>query len=222
MPHRGRGALSAKNVKADIIPFSLKTLRNGRKLYCGLLYPKQSYRLNAGQQRAFPKEATCLPFTAKGKGFNMNEHQLEIVLAVVADNCEALTDNNDRLNAEIDDLRTDVSYWKGKDDAMHGTLDDLRSQITGLQRTIRDLESAPIRIKPVVEGATMIDTAHVLWAREQTLQLQGLIVDLITNARKGNKIGCIKAARTMTCLGLKEAKDLVESGDWRDGIAWPG
>ena len=42
---------------------------------------------------------------------------------------------------------------------------------------------------------------------------QQAVKDLLTNAPRGDagKIACIKAARILTGLGLKEAKDLVDA-----------
>ena len=45
------------------------------------------------------------------------------------------------------------------------------------------------------------------------INLQAMLVDLIRDAKSGNKIGCIKTIRQATGLGLKEAKDLYEVAD---------
>ena len=140
----------------------------------------------------------------------MDKFQFDLVLSAMADKVFDLTDRVRLQGADLNRLNEENAD-------LHDKVRDLEEQVCGHQRTIKDLESAPIRVTPVQEGATMIDTAHVLWTTGQTFQLQGHITGLISAVRSNQKIAAIKQARAMTGLGLKDAKDLVDSA-WSSEI----
>lgn len=84
---------------------------------------------------------------------------------------------------------------------------DAEDKIRNLKEKLAKYENADGTVK-------LSPNVYLNDARNMTAdRIQSSLVELVKNAKGGNKINCIKVIREMTGLGLKEAKDLYEKAD---------
>lgn len=136
---------------------------------------------------------------------DLDKFQLETILGAMADKVENL---NDRLTIQNQALDRERELYSDLEDKVRCSMFSSCCLTAALDRANK--------LPPIQQGATTIDTAHVLWTRGQSYKLEQAVRDLLvcfSNDRKAQtqRIAMIKQVRIITGLGLKEAKDVVDS-----------
>jgi ribosomal protein L7/L12 len=104
----------------------------------------------------------------------------------------------DQMILVLGEHKLDAEKFRTELDATEDRLYSAQDKVHTLEQEIKLLRSGPLPALPAVPTSATVCFG---------------IRELILAVRNNNKIGQIKAARVLAGLGLKDAKDLVESVD---------
>jgi len=120
-----------------------------------------------------------------------------------ANEIENLKDKIETLETKVNNLVLDVTHMKAIDISRARQLEDSVLNRTLLNDIIKTMSNSPMFLKVQVSNSTT-ETIKSLVAADK-------LDEIIQYLREDKKINAIKSVRDATNLGLKDAKDFIDS-----------